>query len=219
MEKKNEFHIGKENVYRVIDGLYRIHEDLFHIEDEISRFTSASLTTSQLRTNGFMGALVAGLFAIAPILVAVLDIEWLSTPAISVYLIVIAVVILWIYLAFSARSTRRKLGFIAGSTYRVPLERRHDYLQETIATWGNRKRVIDEVIGELEAKIGSAGGQANITDARQRLTRYQEISSQCIEWINWAVEASEQCLNEGQRSKEEHGEILDWAKPFIKEGN
>ena len=83
--------MGKEDVYQILDALYRVHEDLFHDEDEISRFASASFAITKVRSNTFMGALTAGFLVVVPILVAVLDIKWSSTPVVTIFGIVIAV--------------------------------------------------------------------------------------------------------------------------------
>lgn len=113
----------------------------------------------------------------------------------------------------------KKLGFIARQSFRSPLERRHDYLLEVIATWGTRKRILDEIIDELETHLSTlSDNDEKCCDFSQRLARYRSISEQCLKWINWAVKTSEECLKEGQCSQEEHNEILDWAEPFITKG-
>lgn len=211
--------IAKEDMYRALDALYRIHEDLFQVEEKISRLSSALLTVAKLRGNTFLGALAAGLLVIAPILVSVLDIKWSSAPVIAVFLVVGGVIALWIYQAYGVASTRKELGFIAGSTYQLPLELRHDYLREVIATWGNRKRVLEEVILELKARCGDGEARGQIAELRHRLARYESISEECLYWIRWAVKTSANCLAQEQRSEAEHAEILDWAKPFIVSGD
>lgn len=219
MPPKDPPQISKEDAYRILDGIYRIHDDLFHIEDELSRFASASLAVAKLKTNSFMGALAAGLLTIVPILMTVFDVTLTSAPVLAIAALVVGILVLWIYQAWSTRSTERKLGFIAGSSFRAPLERRHDYLLEIIATWGNRKRAIEDVILEIESRQLATQDEFENTALAARIKRYREISEQCLEWIKWAVASSAESLELGFRTPEENADILDWAQPFLVRGD
>lgn len=166
-----------------------------------------------------MGALVAGLLTIVPILMTLFEITITSTPVLIIAALVVGILVLWMYQACSTRSTERKLGFIAGSSFRPPLERRHDYLLEIIATWGNRQRALEDVILDIESRNLATDDEVEKTALAARIKRYREISEQCLEWINWAVDSSAESLERGYRSHEENEEILDWAQPFLARGD
>ena len=78
--------VPSEEVYRVVDAIYRLHRDLFEIERVLIRTARLQLRAARIGNSGRMGALVAGLLGIVPIMIALGDIKWGSAPALTPYL-------------------------------------------------------------------------------------------------------------------------------------
>src|SRR6187397_2372889 len=89
--------VTSEGMYRIVDSIYRLHRDLFEIETILTRTTALQLRATRISNNSRMGALVAGLLGIVPILTALGDIKWGSAPALTIYCLACGVVLLWIY--------------------------------------------------------------------------------------------------------------------------
>lgn len=205
----------KEQEYRIIDALYRIHDDAFHLEDILTRFAKSSLSATKIGTNTIMGSLIAGFLVIVPILNTIADIKWSSTPAVVIYIISFSLVILWVCQALSARQTAKQLGLITKQWQERPLVRRHDYLIEVIASWGTRCRVITEAIEELESSLDAESKTQKKSEISEKIGRFKENRNLSVDWIKFAVKQSEKLVKCGGYTQEEHEMILDWAKPFL----
>lgn len=81
-----------DRAYRIIDSIYRLHRDLFEIENSLVR----------------MATLAAGLLALVPILISLGDIKWNSSPAVTIYCLAGAVLLLWIFQWMSAGKAEKK---------------------------------------------------------------------------------------------------------------
>ncbi len=207
--------MNKEQEYRIIDALYRIHEDVFHLEDILTRFAKSSLSATKIRTNTIMGSLIAGFLVIVPILNTIADVKWSSTSAVVIYIISFSLIILWVYQALSAQQTAKQLGLITKQWQEIPLERRHDYLIEVIASWGTRCRVITEAIEELESRLDTESEPQKKSEISEKIGRFKENRNLSLDWIKFAVKQSEKLVKSGEYTQEEHDMILDWAKPFL----
>ncbi len=207
--------MNKEQEYRIIDALYRIHDDIFHLEDIVTRFAQSSLSATKIRTNTIMGSLVAGLLVIVPILNTISGIAWSSTSAVVIYIISFSLTILWIYQALSAHHTAKQLGLITKQWQERPLDRRHDYLLEVIASWGMRCRVITEVIVELESRLVTESKPQKQSEISEKIERFKENKNLSLDWIRFSVKQSEKLLKSGNHTQKEHDTILDWASPFL----
>jgi hypothetical protein len=205
----------KDQEYRIIDALYRIHEDIFHLEDILTRFAKSSLSATNIRTNTAMGSLVAGFLVIVPILNTIASVKWLSVPAVVIYVISSGLITLWGYQVLSAQQTAKQLGLITRQWKEKPLETRHDYLIEVIASWGMRFRVIEEAILELESSLDTESKPQKKAEISEKINRFKINRDLSHDWIVFAVKQSEKLLKSGDYTQEEHDTLLDWAKPFV----
>ncbi len=206
--------MDKEDVYRTVDALYRIHEDMFHVEDVIRRFAQASTKTAVIRANATVGAIVVGFLSLLPILISVTDFKLVSVPAGITCVLIIGLGVVLFYQVHSSKATLSELKSIAGGSEAVPLVEREEYLFAVVAAWGTRSRVIDEILIELDGQIAQAAAEKRDTLGAKRL-RYEEIKRDCTRWIRWAVERCEQQVKEGALSAEDLADLRDWAAPFI----
>lgn len=203
--------LKSQDLYRVLDVMYRIHEDLFHVEDVIQRTSAAQFKLNRIRANTGIAVLVAGFIAIIPVIVDVSGIEWASLPAIWLLCFGLGMIGLVCYQVLEIQSTNKAADSLEKSLKRPPLEWQHDYLLERVGMHVAKLRVLTEVETELAAEI-----QAGDTDGSLAalLERYQEVAEQCRNEINSAVSRSETLYKSKERTEAQHNQILGWSKPF-----
>lgn len=210
-----------EGLYRVVDAIYRLHDQTYNLEFAVERSMRLGLTLTRLRTNTAMGAMVAGMLALVPILTALANITLTSTPALAVYLLVVGLVVLWAYQIYDARRTHRQLDDLSSVDSTTPYERQ-DYLLERINAWVVRARVLDHVIHELS--VASSDPTATVVDQHAsslRLKRYEEIREACHREVQRIVTVSKERYEAASEEKkaqagEQHAKILDWAAGLLK---
>ncbi len=200
-----------EGVYRIVDSIYRLHRDLFEIETILVRTTAVQLQTTRMTNNGQMGALVAGLLGIVPILITLGDIKWGSTPAIAIYCLAGAVVLLWAYQVVSASKTERDLIKLEGYASPDALENRFDFVLEEANAWGVRHRLVNAILRDLGAAMAETKDDEVRLDLKEREKRYSEVLEQCEESIQFLIEASDRLVKAKKRTPDDHAELLDWA--------
>ena len=199
-----------EGVYRVVDSIYRLHRDLFEIETLLVRTAAIQLRSARITNNGRMGALVAGLLGIVPILIALGDIKWGSTPALAVYSLAGAVLLLWIYQVVSAGKAEKDLAGLEGYTATDALEDRIDFVLEEANAWVVRHRLVDAILEDLRV----AGSGVQTDEARllleQKSKRYGEVLEDCEQYIQDLIETSDRLVKAEKRSPDHHAVLLDW---------
>lgn len=200
-----------EGMYRIVDSIYRVHRDLFEIEMLLIRTTAVQLRATRITNNSRMGTLVAGLLCIVPILIALGDIKWGSAPALIVYCLAGAVVVLWIYQVVSAGSAERDLARLEGSTSPGVLEDRIDFALEETNACVVRHRLVDAILRDLKAAALEADSDEAKLDLEEKGKRYSDIIESCEQYIQHLIEASDSLVKAKKRSPDDHAELLDWA--------
>lgn len=202
-----------ERAYRMVDGIYRLHRDLFEIENLLARTARLEVSLARVSTNGRMGAVVAGILAIVPILIALGDIKWGSVPALAVYVLAAGVVILWLFQAASAGKVDEQLSILEGYASHDVLEERVDFVLEETNAWVTRHQMVEGIIRQLAI----AEAEAVDSDVKSRLDarriRYEEIKTSCEDYIEYMIDTSARLVAAEKRSKHDHDELLDWAEP------
>ena len=199
----------------MVDAIYRVHQDLFHIEYSVQRGNVGQVRLARVLTSGVLGALAAGLLAMVPTLVAVADIDFGSAPAIVFYLLAGGVIVLWLYLGSKAGEVQRLLGDLEIEEKTDDLESRHDFMLEVVNAYVVRHRFLEQVVDELADLEESASQEDERRLVQKRRTRYTEIMADCADQVRRLAAASETALSKGRRTKEEHAELLDWAEPIL----
>ncbi len=203
--------LASEREYRIVDGIYRLHRDLFEIENLLVRTTSLQLRATRITNNSRMGALVAGLLCIVPILISLGDIKWGSTPALVVYSLAGAVVLLWIYQIASAGYVEKDLTRLEGYTSPDALEDRIDFVLEEANAWVVRHRLVAAIQRDLRAAVLEVDSEEARLDLGEKAKRYGEILEDCEQYIQDLIEASARLVEAGKRSPDDHKELLDWV--------
>lgn len=208
-----------ESIYLTLDAMYRLHEDLFHIEAEHMLGHRLAIDLARNQSTGRIGALVAGLLALVPILTSLADITLTSTPAIIIYLLIIALIGLWLYQGYEASATQKALGLLATEHGGQPLADRPDYMLETISGYAIRAKLAEQVLYELAQTLKSATTESERTDTQARIDRYGNIRDFCDERVKSIVEFSAKAVAANRRTQAEHEELLRWARPRLGNDN
>ena len=202
---------ASEGVYRIVDGIYRLHRDMFELESVIARTARLQVRLTRIGHDGRMGALVAALLAIVPVLISLGKIEWGSAPAISIYCIAGAVLLLWAYQVLSAGKVARELMALEGSWPADDLQDRYDFGLEEINAWVNRYKLALGIVAQLREAEQQATDDAVRSELKARRDRYEEIARSCEEYVGNIVTASQRLVRAKKRSRDAHKELLDWA--------
>lgn len=207
---------ASERMYRVVDAIYRVHRDLFEIENILSRTTRLQLRLARITNNGRMAAFLVGLLAIVPILIALGNIKWGSTPAIIIYCLAAAVLLLWIYQWVSAGNLHKELSALERQAPTDAFEQRHDFMLEEVNAWVVRHRMVDQILKELSTLEQEEATEEVARELLERRKRYEEISAACEEHVEGLTKVSRRLVASGARSSEEHDELIDWAAAIPK---
>jgi hypothetical protein len=199
-----------ERTYRVIDGIYRLHRDLFEIENVLTRGSRLQLRLARISINGRMGTVVAGMLVIVPILISLGDIRWGSAPAIAIYCLAGSVILLWIYQIVSAGQVDNELRQLESDTATEALEDRLDFVFEEANAWVTRHRLVENIIKEAAAAAAQADPSAK-KELEAKSVRYREILQSCEGQIAHLIKTSEKLVAAGRRPGEVHAELLDWC--------
>lgn len=200
-----------EKVYRIVDAIYRLHRDLFEIENVLLRSSRLQLRLARISINGRMGTMVAGLLVLVPILISLGDIKWGSAPAITIYLIAGSVAILWIYQVISAGNVDREIFSLESCAPTDVLDTRIDFVLEEVNACVVRYKLVEGIIKELKEVEESEIDAKTKQVAQEKRMRYEEILQSCLEYITDLIAASEKLVKEKKRLKKDHDAVLDWA--------
>jgi hypothetical protein len=203
----------REEYYRLIDGMYRLHEDLYQLEDVTARAAVGQFRLARIRTASAQATAVGGFFVLAPILVSISGLEWSDAPIVSTLLIAGGLTILTGYQIWDSARLGRKLQISEKYHTSAPLARRIDYALEQINSYANRIRVLDELLQEYDQRIGSAG-PGDKTDLATRRERWQAVRDQCVSEVERIVEESSQLVRSEARTSDQHKTVERWAAPF-----
>lgn len=205
-----------ERTYKVIDSIYRLHRDLFEIESFLIRSSKIQIRLAKISINGRMGIMIAGLLAILPILISLGDIKWGSAPAITIYLLIGAVVLLWISQVISAGHVDKELIALEGYIPNDALEDRLDFVLEEINSSVNRYKLIENILRDLKEVEESSNDEKIKCEVKVKQVRYEEILESCQENIEDSIKKSEKLVEKGKRSEANHNQVLDWAAAIPK---
>jgi hypothetical protein len=203
-------------MYRVVDAIYRVHRDLFEIENILSRTTRLQLRLARITNNGRMATFLVGLLAIVPILIALGDIKWGSAPAIIIYFLAAAVLFLWICQWVSAGNLHKELSTLERQAPTDAFEQRHDFMLEEVNAWAVRHRIVAQILKELSASEQEDATEEIARELLERRKRYEEISAACEKYVEDLIKVSQKLVASGKRSSEEHDELIDWAAAIPK---
>lgn len=203
-----------ERFYRSIDALYRLHDDVYHVEDAILRSTAVNVRLAKNRNQTGIGAAVAATLTIVPILISVSELEWASLPIIWTFLVAAGLVVFLLFQVRDAQRAADELRITEELSDITPLERRFDYQLEQINALAHRIRIIEDLEREIASELDAAGDDLGKNRWNVRLNRYREIRAYCQESMEGIVEDSLRLVQAGTRSREEHTELLDWAAPY-----
>jgi hypothetical protein len=207
---------ASEAVYRIVDGIFRLHRDLFEIESVIARTARIQVRLSRIRHDGQMGVIVAGLLAIVPVLISLGKIEWGSAPAITIYCIAGAVGLLWICQVMAAGEVSRELIKLEGSCSTYSLEDRLDFVLEETNAAVNRYKIVLSIVEQLKRAEQQATDDQTRSAFHGRRLRYEEIAQSLVDYVGSIIETSGRLVRGKKRSKEAHNELLDWAASIPK---
>lgn len=205
--------MNKEQEYLIIDAIYRLHDDFFHVEDAIERYAGISFQITKARSNGFFAALVSGTLAVVPILISILDVGWDSSPAIAIYCISALLLVFIGYQANSARVSFNEIENAINLEKRIPLELRMDYNLELVAAWVSRYKIVKETISELQKTLIEETDEEEKEEIKNKIERYGEIRGQVKDRVINILKTSNELLKKGKISQDEYNELIDWAKP------
>lgn len=205
-----------ERAYRVIDGIYRLHRDLFEIENVLTRTSRLQLRLARISANGRMAVFVAGLFAIVPILISLGDIKWGSAPAITIYCLIGAVILLWIFQTMSAGDVESQLAELEGYTSTDPLDLRTDFALEEMHSWVVRHKFVEGILRELRRASDECKTDDLARELEERVVRYRVVLESCEDYIGGLIAASEKLVTEKKRSPDDHAELVSWASAISK---
>lgn len=207
--------MSREDSYRLLDAVFRVHEDLFQIEDALLRTAIQEAHISRILTQGRLGAAVAGTLAIVPIIVSVSGLDWASAPIIWFVLIAAGLVAVLSYQAKAASDVSERLRLAEKHYKRTPLSRRLDYTLEQITGYVTRVRILDEVLEDLTGLISSEKNQGRSEKLTRRRDRWTEIRRDCITEVESILGQSEVLVTQGVRTDDQHRILLDWAAPAL----
>ena len=207
--------MDKVDLYMIVEPLYRLHRDLLELENAVKANTWLNYEVSATKATSIAGIIAIALLGSLTVMVSVCKISFESTPALVIYGLVLCTLLLRILLGVQNRQKAKMVGLKIGMDQDLDTAESHDFLREIIASYGNRIRILWEVIPELEQKIKTASSPEEKNRLEERLSRYREVLTDCVKWVKWAVDTSLKRRNDGKRTQEEHDEIVDWAKPFL----
>jgi hypothetical protein len=207
---------ASEGVYRIVDGIYRLHRDMFELESVIARTARVQVQLTRIGHDGRMGALVAALLAIVPVMISLGKIEWGSAPAIFIYAIAGVVVLLWAYQIVSAGKVSRELVALEGSWQGDDLRDRLDFGLEEINAWVSRYKLALGIAAQLSRAEQQATDDQVRSELQARRERYEEIARSCEDYVGGIIAASQRLVRAKQRSKDAHKELLHWAAAIPK---
>lgn len=203
-------------LYLLLDSVYRVEDQLFHVEDQVRQSTRVQLTVARLRTNSVWGATVAGALAIVPTLLSAAGEAYDSFPAVAFYAACAVMVALWVFQIHDARKAERQVGITAKVGEHVPLWQRDDYLLEQVAMFGARIRVLHQALDEESAQPTDAG--AARAHGGLPPVRIREMLEYSVNRVREAVRKSEELMSAGARTQEQHATLRLWAEPYIRLG-
>jgi hypothetical protein len=208
--------MDKIDLYMLADPVYRLHMDMFELERAIKINTIVTYKTSSGTSTTLTGAIAVALLGALGLVVEILDISLGSGSAVGIYILVAGLILLRVTLGIKARNDLNKVGMKADLLKDPDIHRSQDYLREVIASYGSRIRLLWDVLPELEDKRAKAKSNEEKDNLIKRITRYREVIDQCLKYIEWAVTTSGEEYEKKQRTKEQHDEIMQWARPFCK---
>jgi hypothetical protein len=200
-----------ERAYRAVDALYRLHNDLFAIEAVLVKTAHLQVRLTRQSVNGQMGALVAGLLILVPILISLGDIKWGSTPAVVIYVVTAGVIALWIFQVRSAQQTDKELLALENAAAAGAMEDRNDFMLEEVNASVVRHRLIADLLDSLRRESATAS-EAEKASVQQRIARWEEVLSGELDYVHRLARKSLTLVHAEKRSAEEHETLLDWAK-------
>lgn len=74
--------MAREQDYRLIDSVYRLHEDLYQLEDAVLRSAVGQFRLARIRTTSALAAAIATVLILVPIILTVTDLEWKDVPVV-----------------------------------------------------------------------------------------------------------------------------------------
>jgi hypothetical protein len=200
-----------ERGYKVVDALYRLHRDLFAVESAIATATHTHAKLARSAAAGQMGALVAGMLVLVPILIALGDVKWNSAPAIVIYVVTFGVVALSLWQVRSAGQLEGQLASIERDVAAEVLEQREDFLLEEVNASVIRHRMLEPIVVGLEAQVAATADAARVK-LQAQIARYQEIMASEFEYVKHLARTSADMVKLGRRTREQHEVLLDWCR-------
>jgi len=207
---------ASERSYRVVDAIYRLHRDLFEIENVLAQTTRLQFRLARITNNGRMATFVVGLLAVLPILITLGDIKLGSAPAIIIYVLAAVVLALWIYQWTSAEKIDEELGTLERHASTDSLEHRQEFMLEEVNAWAVRYRIVDRILKELRTAEKEATAEDDKRELVERQKRYEEILAACEKRVESLINTSQKLVTAGTRSSEEHHNLIDWAAAIPK---
>lgn len=204
-----------EELYRQVDAQFRILDKLYTLEHLLQEQIEARFKDAKIQITRTMGALLAGVFAVLPILVSVLDISWDSSPAWTIYVLCGLIGGVWFLQIRNAEKAFSDLRRTEELYRPEPLQDWHKYQLDTIAMYGNRCRLLDNIIDEMRHKLEEAEKGKDRPELKEQLERYEMIATYCREKISTSVKKSKDQFEAGSRSEEQHAEVVAWASPYL----
>ena len=200
-----------EQTYRIMDGIYRLHNDLFQIQHAISRGSWLQARLTRIRTNDVYGVALIGLATLVPVFVALGQIAWGDPPAVVIYVFIVVLIAIWIFQWLDARDVDKQLQALGGESSFESLEKKVDFIFEEVSSYVNRHRLLEAIVEEFPSVIESAAGDDKKEVLNHRLKRYREIQEDCRNQVSYYGLASNTLVASGKRTKELHDTLLDWA--------
>jgi hypothetical protein len=201
-----------EHTYRVVDALYRLHRDMFELENVVAKTSRIQIRLAQMTANGRMGAMVAGMLVLVPILISLGNVTWKSGPAIAIYAIVLGLIAIWGWQVRSAGELVNSLEALQRDSNLVDLEDREDFVFEEINASVVRHGLIALITSRLQRQIAGSQNDDEKKFAAERLERYSEIAADCLANVQDLAETSARLVTEKKRTAEDHVALLDWCK-------
>lgn len=206
------------HLYLLLDSVYRVEDQLFHVEDQIRQSIHVQLTVAKLRTNSVWGATVGGAIAIVPTVLAAAGETYDSFPALTFYVACGLMLLLWAWQIRDARRAERDVGITVRAGEHVPLWQRDDYLLEQVAMFGARVRVLRQALDEENADRATDNPAAPVGVGQLPPVRIREMLEYSLNRIREAVTKSEELVKTGLRTQAQHEVLQLWAEPYMKAG-
>ena len=196
------------DLYRVLDGMYRVQELLFRIEDESRRARHTQFRIARMRTSTSFGAAVAGLVGITPILLELTGTRWLEGRALWFYAGMMILMMVWLVQIREAKKAEREIAISETDALHVPLVERPDYLNERATQFGYRIRLLREA-SALEL------GRAD--EALIPAPRYKEIEEYCRKMLTEICDQADLLFSTGKWTDGYNDSVFERSRPFLSE--